>query len=145
MTKKLIVEGWVGINHSYAMVNQYQLLELAKSDLHLFHHEMPYFRSEWNTTRNFSGFNLESVKLLQAIPALEPGMMSDITYRIGFPFNFCSAKSERLFVYGTSEHQALSKGMMVLDDHADSCKNLPLTVITPSNWSKIGFLNSGFT
>jgi len=43
MIKKLLVEGWRGINHSYAMVNQYQTLEFAKSNVDLYHNDVPFF------------------------------------------------------------------------------------------------------
>lgn len=39
--KKVLIEGWKEINHSFAMVNQYQLLELAaKSEFELFYKEL---------------------------------------------------------------------------------------------------------
>jgi hypothetical protein len=40
----LLIEGWRGLNHSYGLVNQYQILELLKIDgLRLFHHDLPFF------------------------------------------------------------------------------------------------------
>ncbi|MDC0835413.1 hypothetical protein POG22_20795 [Geitlerinema sp. CS-897] len=40
---KLFVEGWRYISQSYAVVNQFQLLELlTRSHVNLFHREMPY-------------------------------------------------------------------------------------------------------
>ena len=145
MTKKLLVEGWRGINHSYAMVNQYQLLELVKSNLDLYHQDVPFYKKEWNPSKNFCGFDLESIKVLESIKSLDPVARPDIIYRIGFPYNLLPAKSEKLFVFGTSEHQVVHRNMMVLGSQAGSYRNLPLTIITPSNWSKIGFINSGFS
>ena len=31
-SKNLLIEGWRGINHSYAMINQYQIRELLKNN-----------------------------------------------------------------------------------------------------------------
>ena len=42
--KFLAVQGWTGINHSYAMVNQYQLLAmLQEPGVQLAHRQMPLF------------------------------------------------------------------------------------------------------
>ena len=32
-SKNLLIEGWRGINHSYAMINQYQIRELLKNNM----------------------------------------------------------------------------------------------------------------
>ena len=32
ISKNLLIEGWRGINHSYAMINQYQIRELLKNN-----------------------------------------------------------------------------------------------------------------
>ena len=46
--RSLLVQGWTGINHSYAMVNQYQLIELMKdSTLNLFAQEMSLYDKNW--------------------------------------------------------------------------------------------------
>ena len=47
----LVIEGWRGLNHSYAMVNQYQLLELMNYDLDLFHVDLPFYKASWNTEK----------------------------------------------------------------------------------------------
>jgi hypothetical protein len=41
--KKLLIHGWHGINHSYAMVNQHQILALANlGGVEICHHDMPF-------------------------------------------------------------------------------------------------------
>ena len=32
ISQNLLIEGWRGINHSYAMINQYQIREPLKND-----------------------------------------------------------------------------------------------------------------
>ena len=55
-SKNLLIEGWRGINHSYAMVNQYQIKELLKNNnFKIYFKDIPYFRSEWNKKDNSSG------------------------------------------------------------------------------------------
>ena len=45
---KICIEGWRKINHSYALVNQRQLIELLKYPIHLKHKDIPYFNENWN-------------------------------------------------------------------------------------------------
>ena len=51
----ILIEGWRGINHSYALVNQWQIKELIKST-NIFFKDMPYLLEKWNPTENDSGF-----------------------------------------------------------------------------------------
>src|SRR5262249_44426075 len=45
MKKQLLVEGWRTSCHSYALVNQHQLLQLARDPrFELFHLDIPFFR-----------------------------------------------------------------------------------------------------
>ena len=68
----LRVEGWRGINHSYAMVNQYQLLELLDYDgLTISHRDMPFYNAAWSPERNPSGFDAERLRRIQSIPAAD--------------------------------------------------------------------------
>ena len=50
--KTLCVEGWRFIHHSYAMVNQWQLLSLLKrNDIALSVRDLPFFNEQWRSTR----------------------------------------------------------------------------------------------
>jgi len=144
MAKKLLVEGWRGINHSYAMVNQYQLLELQKLDIELFHNDLPFVNKAWNQQKNFCGFAPEAVEKINSIQSMDKVALADVTYRIGFPYRLYPANSSRLFVFGTSEYQTITGDMVFQAGDVIDYKKLPVTVITPSNWSKIGFINAGF-
>lgn len=145
MNKSLLIEGWRGINHSYAMVNQYQLLELQKNNLDLYHHDIPFYRKEWNMNGNNCGFGSEAIKQILSIPRLSGDTLPDITYRIGFPYNLMPSKSQNLLVYGTSEYQMIDDQMVLMEGGGVAYKNIPATIITPSKWSKVGFINAGFS
>jgi hypothetical protein len=55
--QRLLIEGWRGINHSFAMVNQHQILALGRcSSLQLHHKDMPFFMPNWNAKSNDAGF-----------------------------------------------------------------------------------------
>ena len=144
MNKSLLIEGWRGLNHSYSLVNQYQLLELKKLDVSLYHHDVLPYRADWNSEKNFSGFEHKSVKSIFNIGPLSDGASPDTTYRISFPYNLKPAKTGALFVFGTSEYQTISDEMVSREDKALPYKDIPLRIITPSKWSEEGFLNTGF-
>ncbi len=141
--KKILIEGWRGINHSYAMVNQYQLLEMKEMGLELQHLDLPFYNEKWNLIDNDSGFEMSDKQKINSILAVDFDQKQDITYRISFPFRLYSAKSEKLFVFGTSEYQNID-GYIYQDGLQKGINNRSLTIVTPSNWSKIGFLKAGF-
>lgn len=145
MAKELLVEGWRGINHSYAMVNQYQLLEFQNYGLNIHHKDASFYRTSWNSSNNFCGFDVDAVKKIEKIPQPTKGLVPDVTYRICFPYNLKLIKNGKLFVFGTSEHQVVTKEMISDGGTPLQYKKLPITIITPSNWSKVGFLNAGFS
>lgn len=140
--KTLCVEGWRGINHSYAIVNQWQLLELTKLPLHLWHRDVPYYRPDWNAADNASGFTPEEAQIIAQIPAPLPATPVDATYRISYPYNL-EAIAGQLFVFGTSETQQLTSRFFQ-GDPVFAARNPDLAIVTPSAWSKAGFLQAGF-
>ncbi|WP_353432431.1 glycosyltransferase family 4 protein [Polynucleobacter sp. MWH-UH23A] len=142
--KKVLIEGWRGINHSYAIVNQNQLLQLRKSHFDLYHNDLPFYNHEWNIGSNASGFADQDLMLINEIPSFHINSTPvDVTYRISFPYRFYKANSRKLFVFGTSEYQSIN-GLIYEDDLNRGLENSDLMIITPSNWSKEGFLIAGF-
>jgi len=141
--KSLLVEGWLGVNHSYAMVNQYQLLEMMKYDVDLFHVAMPYLKSEWSPVNNPDGFDADKRAKIAAIPAPPPGFSPDVTFRLDFPYRFNAAPGHKVFVFGTAELQSIA-GFDSDNSLADGIANPNLRIVTPSHWSKAGFVKAGF-
>jgi glycosyltransferase involved in cell wall biosynthesis len=144
VSKKILVEGWRGINHSYAMVNQYQLLELHKMKFDLYHKDESFFRDYWNAENNPTGFSIQASNIISSIPKFQSLEAPDVTYRISYPYRLHPLNGGKLFVYGTSEYQTISKDMIFMDHKFGDGKNFEGTIITPSSWSKQGFVNSGF-
>lgn len=141
--KKILIEGWRGINHSYAMVNQYQLLEMKGMDLELQHLDLPFFNEKWNSIDNDSGFEEGDRQKIASIPVVNPTQNQDVTYRISFPYRLYPSQSQKLLVFGTSEFQNID-GYIYEDRLQEGINNPSLVIVTPSNWSKIGFLKAGF-
>ena len=46
----ILIEGWRGINHSYALVNQWQVNELIKSS-HISFKDVPFSNKNWNSKK----------------------------------------------------------------------------------------------
>ena len=144
MSKKLLIEGWRGINHSYAMVNQYQMLALAKLNIDFCHHDLPFFNPNWNQDQNFCGFDESAITCLNEVKIYADQDQIDTTYRISYPYRLYPSKSDHLFVFGTSEYQSVTDEMIFDDGLKIKNADRPLTIVTPSNWSKVGFLKAGF-
>jgi glycosyltransferase involved in cell wall biosynthesis len=139
----LHIEGWTGVSHSYAMVNQYQLLELINHDFDLFHSQLPLHNAAWSAEKSFCGFDDQRRQKIQSIPTPADGMVADITYRIAFPYRFDASASRKLFVFGTSEVQHIN-GYVFENRLEEGLRNPNLRIVTPSQWSKVGFLKAGF-
>ena len=60
---KICVEGWRGINHSFSIVNQNQLLELLKLPVNLKIRDIPYFDKNWSLKNNPDGFLVSEKKI----------------------------------------------------------------------------------
>jgi len=138
----LLVEGWRGINHSYAMVNQHQLLHLGRW-FRLFHRDLPFFSAQWSVQRSAAGFDEAAAQAIAQVAPPPPQSRQDICYRIGFPLRMGPAAAGRLFVFGTSEWQNIN-GFVHDNGLRQGLRDPSLSIITPSQWSRAGFLNAGF-
>jgi len=141
--KSLIVEGWRGINQSYAMVNQFQLRELRQHDLTLYHRDVPFFDPKWSLEKSDHGFRADFYDEIARIPSPPDDFEPDVTYRIFWPLRFTEARSKRVFVFGTSEFQNLQQ-VIPPDQLEQALIKEDLTIVTSSQWSAGGFRRAGF-
>lgn len=140
----ILIEGWRNINHSYALVNQWQILELIKSSK-LFFEDVPFIYEKWNSINNSSGFNNDIKNLINNIKSPDKSQNLDITYRISSPFNFDNNfNSKFLCVFGTTEFKFLEKTSYKNHSPELLRDNEQFFIHTPSNWSKQGFLRANF-
>jgi len=141
---KLLVEGWIGFNHSYALVNQYQLLEMYHKGTDLFHNLLPNDFG-WNTIRNDHGLSYSDFKILQSIPqSNDEHNHFDVEYRISYPFRTYPSKAKKLYVFGTSEYQFIDSTFFY-GGTLDSIYDDSVNIITPSIWSSQGFIKAGIS
>ena len=141
---KICIEGWRKINHSYALVNQRQLIELTKYPVLLKHRDVSFYNKNWNEKKNFNGFSIEDNLIIDSIEFPKEDEIFDVIYRISFPYNFKKSLSKKLFVFGTSEYQNI-KDHYNQSEFNDKKLISDQRIITTSNWSKQGFLKAGFT
>ena len=142
--KSLCVEGWRFLNHSYSIVNQWQLLSLMKrSDVKLFHRDVEFYLPHWSRTNGlFSASDEQKLNDLENAPS---DMHFDAILRIAVPYNYNVKAGQPTFVFGTSETKSLSPNLFPAgSDINELCRIDDLHVITPSMWSREGFLRHGF-
>lgn len=136
---RLQVEGWRGISHSYALVNQFQLLAWAHNPhIELGHIDVPYFFDTWGKNKNPSGLTeKDQTSIDQLIPLTE----FDAVFRIYSPFNLKPMPSKRTGVFMVTEF-GLDVTTVKLED-APSLRDEGGFIVTPSNWSKERLLANG--
>jgi glycosyltransferase involved in cell wall biosynthesis len=144
--KTLCIEGWRGVNHSIAMVNQNQILEMVKdARFQLFHRDAPYFLPHWDRNKLDSGFSPEERAVIDSLVPPPEGLVPDVCLRIASPVRVGAPGSARRNVTFVVTEFGLS------DKSFDPPETRPeqLTVgddfiVTPSRWSRERLLDYGF-
>ena len=140
----ILIEGWRGINHSFSLVNQWQIIELIKSS-NIYFKDVPFISKNWDIKKNSDGLDYQVANLIRKIPQLNSSEKIDITYRISCPFDFNeNFNSKVLFIFGTCEYKYLYENNYKNNSINKIKKNKNLFIHAPSNWSKEGFINVGF-
>jgi glycosyltransferase involved in cell wall biosynthesis len=142
--KTLLVEGWRGVHHSYALVNEHQLTHLAATKgLQVFHKDMPLLDPAWPQSQ--VGLEQQFGGRIRPADASAPAMF-DAIYRIDFPFRLFGGPARRVFVFATSETRTFPPGYLAYDEQGSGTGRVgdSVDVIAPSEWSRSGFLEAGF-
>ena len=142
--KKLLIEGWRGVNHSFAMVNQHQLLALARlKAFDIYHKDMPFFMAHWDEKRNSAGFDQESAAFIAGLTDLPAGS-ADVIYRICAPIRPPAHQGAMEITFIVTEFgldPASFSNPEVLPGAFTTDGNI---VVTPSRWSRDRLLDYGF-
>lgn len=140
--RKVLIEGWRFLSHSYAAVNQFQCLELLKHpNIALYHRDSPFFRPTWRPLVGL--FNPDEEDSLRRIQPLD-NLAADACFRIAYPYNFSPPTAARTVVFGTCEHGVIPVGSIVgAASLTEALKDPAFLVATPSRWSAQGFLEAG--
>ncbi len=143
MLHRLIVEGWRFIPHSYALVNQYQLLQMIdRPGLNVRHRDVPYYNSQWRAISGIFDSCLE--QRIRQIPIANNSETADAVFRITSPYNLGPSSAPRTFVFGTAEIGAVPPNFLAGGiPLAEACAASDAVIVTPSHWSARGFIRSG--
>lgn len=145
MILRIIIEGWRFLPHSYAIANQFQLLEmLNRPNLQIYHRDIPYVSKTWQPVTGLFPPTAETA--LRNIPNPSPHQPADATLRMYAPFNLNSSPTNRTAVFGCTEWGIVTKSIlkgMGVTSIAETHANSNAMIITPSDWSKDGFIRSG--
>jgi glycosyltransferase involved in cell wall biosynthesis len=143
--KRILIEGWRGINHSYAMVNQYQLAELVKLDGFVIQHrDIPFANAGWNATQNNPGFPESFMKVIEAIPAATDEGPYDCAYRISWPYARSFGKAEKTITFMTAEYGVTPQSFPGIASPAETFCSGQDMIVVPSNWSRSRLVEYGF-
>jgi glycosyltransferase involved in cell wall biosynthesis len=140
--RRVLVEGWRFIHHSYALVAQsHCLCLLRRDDVELRFADLPYYVDTWRRTRGV--FTSAAEEALAALRAPEAEFAPDATFtlRAERP-DFSAPRSGRRFSFGTAEFRVLEERNR---SGLSSAAQVPDTVriVTPSRWPALAFERFG--
>ncbi|NBX55767.1 MAG: glycosyltransferase [Betaproteobacteria bacterium] len=135
----LRVEGWRGVSHSYALVNQFQILAFLKHGLARVQHvDMPFIMAHWGAGQNSAGFTDADQNLLAD---LSTPVMAQAVYRIFAPLELVAHASLPTVTFVVTEFG------LDTDRHPAGFANAYAArggrIHTPSQWSKQRLLANG--
>ena len=138
----LLVEGWRGVNHSFALVNQCQILELLKlPGVRLFHRDLPFAMPHWNAKTLDAGFSALDSQRIAALD--EPrGQAIDCVYRITSPFRADAADARPTTTFMVTERGLSARSFEPGTDPAFLTR-AGNTIVTPTRWSRDRLVEHG--
>ena len=140
----LLVRGWRNINHSIALVNQYHLLAFTqRTDLRVFHEDMPFASPDWNPATNAAGFDAEQQTRISTLPG--PGLEDmDAILSIAVPFSPFTGRCNRQATFIVTEFGLQESDFAAGGRPAKWYEEDNRTIVTPSNWCKRKLEGFGF-
>ncbi|HKM65105.1 MAG TPA: glycosyltransferase family 4 protein [Acidisphaera sp.] len=145
----LLVEGWRGINHSFALTNQHQLLAMrGMPGIELFHRDLPFAMAHWNAKDHDAGFPAADRTWLLSLREPRVGLdRVDGVYRISSPFRAGAGSAwagKRTLTFMVTE-----VGLSPLNLAADGVERGYWTqgdnaIVTPSAWTRDRIVAFGF-
>ncbi|MEO5700777.1 MAG: glycosyltransferase family 4 protein [Casimicrobiaceae bacterium] len=143
MTRRLLVEGWRAIHHSYALIAQaHCLCLLRRPGIDLRFRDLPYHSDAWRPTIGL--FDRDDEARLAGVPAPESAFDPDTTFSMHPERpDFSPPSTGRKFVFGTPEHRVLPPAS-VIGAGAASDLAPSIEIVTPSHWTAVAYERFGF-
>lgn len=143
--KHLLIEGWRGVNHSFALVNQCQILELQKlGGMRLFHRDLPFAMPHWNAKTHAAGFSAADSDTIAALREPAAGERVDCIYRISSPFRAEPASAVKTLTFMVTELGLSAKSFEPGSAHAEAFTRDGNLIVTPTHWSRDRLVDWGF-
>ena len=140
------IEGWgeySSLPHSYAIVQRGLVNALTQLHVRIVKSSTtPLYQSHWLPTSEVQRTNQ---RLAQTTSMMSPSNVHllDATLRFSFPFDLTpSPTSRHTYVFATTEYGNCSLQYMV-QHHNSIPLDASVTIVTPSEWSRSGFINAG--
>jgi glycosyltransferase involved in cell wall biosynthesis len=144
LKKRLLVEGWRGVSHSFAMVNQHQLLALQRlGGISLHHRDMPFFMPHWNKLDTGAGFAPAQTAFIENLPALATED-ADTVYRICAPLRSPDAGARHTLTFAVTEFGLTDRSFVDASQPLAAYTDAGNLVVTPSRWSRDRLIDRGF-
>ena len=163
MTLNVLIQGWINVPHSYAIVNIYQILALLKHDnVNVYFQDVPKYNESWPIIDLDLLVDPHEKILLDNLQKkfLPKSINIDVIYRISYPINVIESsisnfKSDNpILIFYTSEFQMLpdsnfcfgykSENTVGFNYFLEKCKNRTFIPITPSKWSSMALKRNGY-
>jgi glycosyltransferase involved in cell wall biosynthesis len=141
--RRLLVEGWRFLPHSYALVAQGHCLCLARrGDVDLRFVDLPFYDPAWKRARGI--FPSEDEALLSALPPPDASFSPEATFtlRPERP-DFSAPPTGERFAFATAEYRVLAPASV---ESVPSAAEVPrcVHVVTPSRWAAAAYQRFGF-
>jgi len=141
--RRLLVEGWRFLPHSYALVAQAHCLCIARrADVDLRFVDLPFYSRKWKPARGI--FSADDEHVLSELRAPEGSFSPEATFtlRPERP-DFSAPRAGRRFAFGTAEYRVLT------EDNRGELRSAAevaaaVDVVTPSRWTALAFERFGF-
>jgi glycosyltransferase involved in cell wall biosynthesis len=143
--RALLIEGWRGVNHSFAMANQHQILELLAMDgVRLFHRDMPFAFAHWDRAVNKAGFSQDDQRRIDDVPDPLDSPV-DCIHRIVAPFR-APAASERVrtVTFMITELGLSAASFAPRSERSDAFTRDGNEIVTSTRWSRDRIVEYGF-
>lgn len=140
----LCIEGWRGISHSIALVNQHQLLAMLRTPgLSLRHRDLPFFLPHWNARATPAGFSAAEQAAIDAIPAPAEGERIDTLLRICSPFRSRIDPAQKTLTFMVTECGLLPECFDAPPADLGDFTRGANRIVTPSRWSRDRLVDHG--
>jgi len=144
--RRLLVRGWRGINHSFALVNQQQLIELMREPgLRIFHEDLPTPLKSWHDGKVQAGFPGAEDAAIQALPSPDGGPY-DAVFTLAAPFAPLAVRGQnRTAMFAVTELGPGENSFVAgHEDPALYCRDAGEFIVTPTRWSRDRLAEYGF-